>query len=186
MNTIQRAVEAAAQYVEDQSLAPDEARLTLPSVAVEQGRQNVVMAYHLGQNRPSGPREPRKIYFPFLEVRVNLPDLEPSARQIDSGDFGIILPAREYLGDLGDLLRFDMDAYSARQERFEELLSTVADQAWLLKRGKSPQESDTARELSEVLRDISEAALEPYYAVSMGDLRRWLAECGHPFQKRSQ
>jgi hypothetical protein len=184
MNTIQRAVEAAAKYVREHSLAPDEARLTLPSVAVDHGRQAVVMAYHLGQSRPSGPRQPRKIYFPFLEVRVSLPALEPTTKRIDSGDFGIILPAREYLGDLGDLLRFNLRTYRARRERYEELLSTAVDQGWLLNPGRSDKERDTAKELSEILSDITEAALEPYYAASMRDVRRWLADCGHPFRRR--
>lgn len=184
MNTIQRAVETAAQYVEKRSLAPDEARLTLPSVTVDRGRQTVVMAYHLGQNRPSSPRQPRRIYFPSLEVRVSLPAMEPTAKRIDAGDFGIILPAREYLGDLGDLLRFDLRTYRARRERYEELLSTVADQGWLLKPSRSDQERNAAKELSVILSDISEAALEPYYAVSMRDVRRWLADCGHQFRRR--
>lgn len=184
MNTIQRAVEAAAQYVREHSLAPDEARLTLPSVVVDRGRQAVVMSYHLGQSRPSGLRQPRKIYFPFLEIRISLPALEPTTKRIDSGDFGIILPAQEYLGDLGDLLRFDLRAYRTLRERYEELLSIAADQGWIVKRGGSDKERDTAKELSEVLSDITEAALEPYYAVSMRDVRRWLADCGHPFRRR--
>jgi len=184
MTTIEHAVDVGAVYVSEHSLAPDEARLTLPFVAVNNGRQAAVFAYHMGQATPSGPRQPRKIYFPFLEVRVGIPGFEPTAKHIDADDFNLIVPAREYIGDLGDLLRFDLKTYRARRNRYVEMLSALADQGWLVKSPHTPPELKLAAELSDVLSDISETALEPYYAVAGRDVRKWLANCGHPFHKR--
>lgn len=181
MNTVQKALDTGAKLVQEKNAAPDEARILLPTVVVAEGRQAVSFAYHLGESRPPGPKQPRKVYFPFLEVYVSLPGLNAHLRKISSDDFGLVIPRKDFVGDLGELMRFDMKSYRKLRDRYYELLSAVADHGWLVHRMGSDAERQAAKELSELLGELSEFAFEPYYEVAHRNVRSWVADLGHPF-----
>jgi hypothetical protein len=177
MNIIKQATNLAAAYVRQQRAAPDEARTTLPSLQIDGvGDEVVVVGYYYGEGRRPGPPQSRRIYFPFLEAKVNLRTMQVSGSHVDGKDFGLTAPADEYIGDLGDLLRFDVLDYMKRKDSYEELLSNLAEHRWLLPhRDHSSVEVELARQISAVLEDIREKALEPYYRITMRDLRAWIA-----------
>src|ERR1035441_4157117 len=69
MNPIDRAVGLIRNYVASNRLAPDEARQTLPMPGRTDGHQSVIIAFHMGESRPS---KARKIWFPFLQAEALL------------------------------------------------------------------------------------------------------------------
>jgi hypothetical protein len=141
----------------------------MPKVA--EGKQFVVMALHLGEMRPSNAR---KIWFPFVEGEIRLPDFHPTARSISSDDFDLILPASEPIGDLCDLTRHTVSEYLHLRSRYFTLLSTILDHSWLLNSHVYSQEqSRVAQEMDEVLPQINERALKPYYDVAGKELYEW-------------
>lgn len=178
MNIIERAIAAAAVSLQSQALLHDEARSTLPMLTASADGQAIIVGYHTAESKPS-PNTPRKINFPFLEARIDLPTLKVSAHRIEPRDYGLEIKPDEYVGDLGDILKIDFKKFKSKRQEYNDLLSLVADRKWLL--GVSMPENDeveTAIKLCGVLSDIGERALAPYYNRSGAVLFQWMATMG--------
>src|SRR6185312_385663 len=111
MNIIEQAIQAAASYGQKKHSLSDEGRATLPSVQITGNNQEIVIGFHLGEAHYKGPNIPRKIYFPFFEARIDVSTMEVHGQQISGKDFGVNIPDGEFIGDLGDLLKFDYHTY---------------------------------------------------------------------------
>jgi hypothetical protein len=181
MNTVELALAAIAAYVQLHGLAPDEARETLPTPIVRNGHQEVVIGYHLGQAIKVGAGEPRKIQFPYLQVMAQIPRHTITTREISPKDFGLSFGRTEYVGDLGDLRRFDLRTYKAKKKHYVELLSVVIDRGWLLDGAAvDGEQAQVAKELSAAFLEVREKALVPYYSVAAAPLISWFRKAGAP------
>jgi hypothetical protein len=137
--------------------------------------QSLVIGFHLAE---SGRTENRKIWFPFLEGEAALPRLEVATRNISAGDFGLTLQPREPLGNVADLKRFPLREYIALCSTYTELLSEIIDRSWLLgDTSVSRRQGEMAHRTNDVLSQILERALEPYYRVVAAPLRQWIRHC---------
>jgi hypothetical protein len=182
MNTIiDKALNAVGEEAEKRRLISDEARMTLPTLSkLGMNEQVIVIAFYLGDPRPVKDAQPRRIRFPFLEARVAIQELKIEFRDIDGDDFGLIIPAGENIGDLGDIKSIDVATYLTLREQYFKFLSILAEKRWLVSNEGATNESKAvAKNLFEVLKKISAKALEPYYAHTFKDLRDWLSLQGY-------
>lgn len=166
---VREAADAMLHYAQEKEGVADEVRTTLALPHIAGETQWLTLGFHWTSYRS----EEVEVHLPFLQARAKLPSLEMMALPLAPSQFGLS-SSQEPLGSLTALNRFSIDEYLALRSRYEELLSEVLGRRWLLAHPEiSAEERAAAQEMREIVEQIMERALEPYYRSAAADLRAW-------------